>query len=347
VLTGIGIGAVTSALIAITYEYMPPERRRIALGVVGTGFPIGASLGGYLAAWLIPAYGWRSVFWLGAALSLAFAPVILWRLPESMSFLIEKRPKNALARLNRSRELMHLPRFDALPAPGVKSAASGPLDVLRSSSGAAVLKWSVIYFLFMASFYFILSWAAKLMSQMGFSSKQGIAVSTLITVGGVAGSLTAGLITRLLGVRPGAVTIIVAVAILIAAFPIVAIPGILVYILAFVLGWMMWAGAINLYALTAGEFSASVRTSGLGLTLGAGRVGSVLGPYAAGVLLTMGLSIGNTCLILGVPAIAAAAILLLDRSKSRSSDLTFLSVDAVTATNVSDPAFAKLPTRAP
>ena len=93
--------------------------------------------------------------------------------------------------------------------------------------------------------------------------------------------------------------------------------------------------------------SASVRTSGIGLTLGAGPVGSVVGPYAAGVLLSMGLSIGSTCLILGVPAIAAAAILLLDRSKSRASELTFPSVDDVTATNVSDPAFAKLPARAP
>jgi MFS family permease len=335
VLSGVGLGAASTVLVAITYECMPPDRRRIALGFLATGFPLGAAVGGYISVWLVPAYGWRSVFWFGAALSLAIMPVTLWRLPESISFLMEKRPKNALTRLNRARKLMHLAPLDALPIPTSKSVTSGLLESLRGLPGAAVLKWSAIYFLFMASFYFILSWAAKLISQLGFPSNEGITVSSLITAGGVGGSLTAALLTKLLGVRPGAVIVLVAITVLIAAFPSVARQGVQVYILALALGWVMWAAVVNLYALTAGEFSASVRGSGLGLTLGAGRVGAVFGPYIAGALLGNGVSLDSTCLILGVPAAAAAVILLLERSKSRSCRAD------VPASEVSDLALAK------
>lgn len=320
--TGVGLGPATGALIAIIYEYMPPARRTMALGILGIGFPAGAALGGLAVAWLLSSHGWQSVFWLCASLTLAFVPVVIWFLPESIPFIVARRPINALTRLNRARKSMRLPPLDFLPEPVARSDTRSPLDVLRGNAGAAVIKWSAIYFLYMTSFYFILSWAAKLLSQIGYVSKENIAAASLITAGGIVGSLAAGPIARLLGLRVGAALTLVVMSILTAAFPIAAGYGSQIYVLAVVLGWAMWASLINLYALTAGEFPVNARASGLGLTFGAGRIGAVFGPYAAGVLLARGFGIGGTCLVLGAPA--AVVILFLGHSKYRLSNISSL-----------------------
>jgi len=51
-----------------------------------TGYPVGATVGGTIAALFITNYGWRSVFAFGAVVSASMIPVVLWRLPESLDF---------------------------------------------------------------------------------------------------------------------------------------------------------------------------------------------------------------------------------------------------------------------
>jgi AAHS family 4-hydroxybenzoate transporter-like MFS transporter len=82
----------------------------------------------------------------------------------------------------------------------------------------------------------------------------------------------------------------------------------------------MWASLVTMYTLTAGAFPAAVRSSGLGLALGAGRIGSVLGPYAGGLVLAGGASVGTTCLLLAIPALAAAILMALTRSDAQAYD---------------------------
>ena len=73
--------------------------------VMFCGFPIGATIGGFAAAPIIPAFGWRGVFILGGILPLLLAPVLFVMLPESMRHLVLQGNKAArvaklLARLN-------------------------------------------------------------------------------------------------------------------------------------------------------------------------------------------------------------------------------------------------------
>ncbi len=51
------------------------------------GFSIGAALGGLLAAAMIPAFGWRSVFLVGGLVPLLLLPFLFKALPESIRFL--------------------------------------------------------------------------------------------------------------------------------------------------------------------------------------------------------------------------------------------------------------------
>jgi AAHS family 4-hydroxybenzoate transporter-like MFS transporter len=72
----------------LTAQYAPGSRRSLLTNAMFCGFPLGAAGGGLLAAWLIPHYGWRGVLILGGAVPLLLAMPLLWRLPESLRYLV-------------------------------------------------------------------------------------------------------------------------------------------------------------------------------------------------------------------------------------------------------------------
>src|SRR5580693_235270 len=86
-LTGLGLGGAMPNAIALTSEYNPQRRRATMIMIMFCGFSLGAALGGLLAAYLIPQFGWRSVFIVGGIVPLLMLPVLAWRLPESVRFL--------------------------------------------------------------------------------------------------------------------------------------------------------------------------------------------------------------------------------------------------------------------
>lgn len=65
-LTGIGIGAAMPSGTTLVSEFVPSRRLAFLVNIMFCGFPLGASAGGFMAAWLIPHLGWRSVFLVGA-----------------------------------------------------------------------------------------------------------------------------------------------------------------------------------------------------------------------------------------------------------------------------------------
>ena len=86
-LTGLGLGGAMPNAVAMTAEFSPHRRRATMVMVMFCGFSIGAALGGLLAAAMIPAFGWHSVFLVGGVAPLLLCPVLLRRLPESVRFL--------------------------------------------------------------------------------------------------------------------------------------------------------------------------------------------------------------------------------------------------------------------
>src|SRR3954463_7169316 len=86
-LTGLGLGGAVPNAVALTSEFSPHRRRATMVMIMFCGFSVGAALGGLLAAWLIPQFGWRSVFVAGGIAPLLLVPILAWRLPESVRFL--------------------------------------------------------------------------------------------------------------------------------------------------------------------------------------------------------------------------------------------------------------------
>jgi AAHS family 3-hydroxyphenylpropionic acid transporter len=81
---------------------------------------------------------------------------------------------------------------------------------------------------------------------------------------------------------------------------------------------MVTAVAAVLYAIAPALYSAQVRGTGIGLGVAAGRVGSIIGPLIAGILLGSGFS-SATVLVAMLPliAIAAACAVSIGRAAAR------------------------------
>src|SRR5258708_12936308 len=86
--TGLGLGAAMPNAVTLMSEYCPDGRRATLTNAMFCGFPTGAALGGFLAAWIIPQFGWRSVLMLGGAVPLLLALLLFLFLPESVRYMV-------------------------------------------------------------------------------------------------------------------------------------------------------------------------------------------------------------------------------------------------------------------
>jgi MFS family permease len=162
VLTGIGIGGTIASVAVIVSECAPDHLRGTALAIYATGYSIGATIGGALAAYAIPRYGWRAAFVIGGTLSLLMLPLAWRKLPESLDFQLTRNPPNQSGRDSVGAQLRLLMRPSTL------------------------LVW-IVFFCTMAGFYFILSWTPRLLNAAGLSAGQGMTAGVLLNLGGIAG----------------------------------------------------------------------------------------------------------------------------------------------------------------
>ncbi|NQD59076.1 MFS transporter, partial [Pseudomonas sp. CM25] len=89
-LTGLGLGAAMPNASTLVSEYAPARSRSLLITLAFCGFSLGAAAGGFVSAWMIPNLGWRSVLVLAGVLPLLTLPLLYWRLPESVTFLVSK-----------------------------------------------------------------------------------------------------------------------------------------------------------------------------------------------------------------------------------------------------------------
>ena len=87
-LTGLGLGAVMPNTVTLVSEYMPERRRSLMITVMYSGFNVGSGAGGFVAAGLLPHFGWKAVIFAGGILPLLMLPLLLWILPESAMYMV-------------------------------------------------------------------------------------------------------------------------------------------------------------------------------------------------------------------------------------------------------------------
>ncbi len=308
VLTGLGLGGAMPNTIALTSEFSPHRRRATMVMVMFVGFSVGAALGGFLAAALIPHFGWRSVFVVGGAAPLVLAPILGWRLPESVRFLaLTGRADARVAEL-----LSHIDVNAGFPD-GTRFVVSEPalqgIPVRHLFSDgrtlATLLLW-VVFFMSLLDLYFLSNWVPTVLNDLGASISTAAVIGSMFQVGGIVGTVVLGRVIDRFSFRALALVYFIAV-FAVGVIGQLGHSATSVTIAIFVAGFCLVGGQIAANALAAGFYPTSVRATGVGWALGIGRVGSIVGPLIGGVLLSLKWSAGEVFVTAALAALCAAA----------------------------------------
>ncbi|GHH31212.1 MFS transporter [Streptomyces lanatus] len=312
-ITGIGLGAATPSTIALTAEYSPKRLRASLVLAIYCGFSLGFVAANYAAGWLIPAYGWRSVFVAGAVLPLAMLPVLAWRLPESISYLL-RRGQNAKA-------YAHLRRIDRmLPETGeahIEAESADPgkrVKVTELLTGrqllGTVLLW-VVFAINLAMFYGLQSWMPTILSERGYSAGTLATAASMTTIGGIVIAFVIGPAMDRLGAYGSLSTLyFVGCGFLVLMGLVLGSPVWMVLAAIFLIGCTISGGQKSVIALAAALYPEEVRSTGVGWALGIGRVGGIVGPMIVGGMLAGGIGHEQLFMILVAPAALCGLIVL-------------------------------------
>jgi benzoate transport len=308
-ITGVGIGGMLASVGVITAEYSSTKWRSTSIALQATGYPIGATIGGTIAAVLLGAYGWRSVFIFGGLATAVMILVVLWRLPESVDFLIAKRPANALHKLNALLKHMHRSELTQLPAPPVHETAAARSGSFASLFAPGILSSTLMiwisFFLLMFSFYFALSWTPKLLVSAGLSAQQGITGGVLMNVGGIVGGSVFGILAARMELGWLTASSMFLTVLAMAAFGYFSSDLTLAFVTAFGIGTFIFGSMAGLYSFAPIVYPARIRTTGMGWAIGIGRFGAILAPVTAGVLLDRGWNPPNLYYAFALPLLVA------------------------------------------
>lgn len=284
-LAGVGMGAALPNLITLASEATTAENRGRAVGLMYCGLPVGALL---LSVWSAfdSSGDWKSIFYLGGLLPIFVIPLMIYLLPESREFLQAQKDK-----------LQN------------KVAEAGFKDILNSQYlGRTILLW-VSYFFTLMVVYIMLSWLPSLFMGLGFSRQQGSMAQVFFMIGAFFGTIILGmLIDRYNKVMVIIVMYLGILAGLLSLNAATSLTGI--YIAAALTGTFTIGGQGVLYAYGSFVYPAHLRGTGVGAASAMGRVGAMLGPSIAGMIVASGAGASGV-FTAAIPGIILSAVIMI------------------------------------
>ncbi|MBO0841819.1 MAG: MFS transporter [Nocardioides sp.] len=315
-LVGLGIGAMAQ-LNAYVSEFASDKRRGLVVGIYAAAVPFGAVLCGITAGALIDSAGWRWVFVVGSVFA-AILLVVTWiGLPESVDFLVARRPKNALERVNALLAKMGRPTLTELPEHTPEEKQRQRLrEIFTGTTGLRTLALWLGYGGLMAAYYFAVSWVPKLVAESTGDDKLGTTVGTVLNLGGIVGSLLFAAFALKIVPRAILIATLSASAIGFAVYGAAFGIGWLAIVLGIALGLLTVAAVAAFYTVAPTVYPAGLRASGVGWTLGVGRLVSIVSPLGTGFLLDNGWHPGSVFYLMALPlAISAVCAVVLARTR--------------------------------
>lgn len=307
-ISGLGAGAMMASQATLASEYSSQKFRALSVAAVTAGYPLGAMLTGLVASHVLPDYGWRGIFFLGGGVTLVMSLAAFLLMPESLQFLIEKRPANALAQINRI--LIKLKRAPLEDLPGISQQLSkdgsrnifrNMLKLLTPTYRRSTLTLWLAFFLCFNTLYFLMSWIPKLIVNAGLSEQTGHYAFSLFNLGGVLGIFLLGSLATRWKLSNLVAFFLIASAIGMVFFAMAPTEKNLLLFLIFFIGIAQQGGFTGLYAVATHIYPTEIRSTGVGWAIGLARFGAVLGPAIAGVMIASGVSMAGNFYIFAIP----------------------------------------------
>jgi AAHS family 4-hydroxybenzoate transporter-like MFS transporter len=181
-----------------------------------------------------------------------------------------------------------------------------------------LLLW-VVFFMSLMDLYFLSNWLPTVISDAGISISSAALITSMLQIGGTVGTLMLGRIFDKMSPFRALSFIYFVGAISIVLVGMVGTSTPLLIITIFAAGFCVVGGQIGANALAAKSYPTAIRATGVGWSLGIGRIGSIVGPVVGGILLSLQWEMHQVFLIAAIPVfIAGIAAFAISRMDFRS-----------------------------
>ena len=293
-LAGLGLGGAMPSAAALASEFVPLRRRPFAVTLTIVCVPLGGMLAAFISARVIPAYGWRTLFLAGGAITMLLAVFLFLILPESPRYLA-MRPKRWPQLVNLLQKLGHpVPAdstFGEAGGAGIETSRGkiGDLFVPGLRRDTIGLFGSFFFCLLVNYIGFLLLVPA--LSGVGFTQPAASNVLGWWNYGGVGGALAGAWLIHRFGSRFSMLQLsmlAIVSAFAMALMRIAPDQSLKLILMSIVLGGSLNAVQTMMYALAAHVYPTRIRGTGIGAAVAVGRIGNVLAAFVGDFALHKG-----------------------------------------------------------
>jgi MFS family permease len=261
ILVGLGMGGEWSCGAVLVAETWPAQHRAKAIGIMQSGWAIGALAAAGLSALVLEEHGWRVLFLIGVLPAL----VALWiRRTVEEPEVWERIAKDESSRVR-------------------------PIDLFRGALAKKTLVASAIASCVLVAYWGLMTWLPSFLATPVDEGGAGLTITRsalwmiLVQTGAFAGYVTFGLIADRIGRRPAFSLFMVGALVTIPTYVMAASKSEAVLMLVGPLLGYFAHGYFSVFgALLAELFPTSIRATGQGFCYNIGRLFSAASPYLIG-----------------------------------------------------------------
>ncbi|GAA5201781.1 aromatic acid/H+ symport family MFS transporter [Arthrobacter gyeryongensis] len=277
--TGIGLGIVAPIAIVIGTQNGPAEKRQSIAVFTATGLITGTTVAGFSGAPLIDGLGADGTLWLSGAVPLVLAALLAYLVPYSPKPVEQEKV-------------------------GDHSSAVAVLgSELRTST---LVLWIASFLIFVVS-YTLKSWLPTLFEAFGIDrSTAGLGLA-FFGLGGMGGGFILIAASAKFGASRPLVVMSMTAALATAGVALLPVNPVVLMILICISGMGITACTVGQAGIAVSVYELSVRAKGVGWSSAAGRIGSIVGPAIAGILLGFAWPAQDIVLLLAGPILLTTA----------------------------------------
>lgn len=278
--TGLGLGGELPVISTLVSELSPRASRGRMIVLLESFWAYGTIAAALVGTFVIPTYGWRAAFLIGALPAL-YVAVLRRALPESPRYLI------ATGRIDEAERLVYL-AGGAAPA---QAPVTAPVEQQRASLGElfsakfrrrTAMLW-ILWFGIVLTFYGMFAWLPTLLVDRGLSMVRSFETTLISTLAQVPGYFSAAWLVERWGRRPTLVTYLVASGVSAFFFGQAGTGNEALFWLSALSFFNLGAWGI-VYTYSPELYPTTIRASGAGTAAAVGRIGGIIGPYLTPVL---------------------------------------------------------------
>lgn len=315
---GLGLGGIMPNIAALITDYAPNKMKIKLVSLTLVSFALGGALAPTVGVLLIQTFGWESVFWVAGAPLLAL-PFMMAQMPESTSYLIKTGKKEKLfAILSKVNPALTFNATDEIVEEKVTVTKVPVVGLFKENRALSTVAFWLAFFCALLMVYGLNTWLPKLMTEAGYGLNSSLTFLIALQGGAVIGILALSNLCEKYGSKRVLIPTYIAGTIALSLLGFGGSPA-LIFVLVAIAGAATTGAQVLIQAYVTSYYPSEMRSTGIGIASGVGRLGGMLGPILGGFLLTMALPNFMNFMVFAVAGLVAAIAISLIADKYSAS----------------------------